>query len=92
MAAVAGLLLVPALLWGIDWLLQMPAPAAPGRLLSGYREFFGSLDEAVTWLWLLSPYLLFLLMRWLFRGTHPSRRQFQFPVTGTPSPPQALGC
>lgn len=70
-AAVAGLLLVPALLWGIDWLLEMPAPAAPGRLLSGYREFYGTLDETVTWLWLLSPYLLFLLMRLLFRGARP---------------------
>ena len=68
MAAVAGLLLVPALLWGINWFLEMPAPAAPGLLLSGYREFYGALDETVTWLWLLSPYLLLLLMRLLFRG------------------------
>lgn len=73
-AAVIGLLLVPALLWGVDWLLQLPAAAAPGRLLSGYREYYGALDEALTWLWVLSPYLLFTLMRLLFRDRRPNHR------------------
>lgn len=70
-AAMAGMLLMPALLWAIDWLLQLPATAAPGRLLSGYREYYGALDEAVTWLWVLTPYSLFTLMRLLFRGRRP---------------------
>lgn len=66
-AAVFALLLVPALLWGIDWLLGMQAPDGPGSVLAGYREFYAAAGETVTWLWLLSPYLLFLLMRLLIR-------------------------
>ena len=65
-AVVSGLLLVPLLLWGIDWLLGIPAAGDSGRLLSGYRDFYGALDDVVTWLWVLSPYVLFLLMRRLF--------------------------
>lgn len=65
-AVVFGLLLMPMLLWGIDWLLGMSAPGDSGRLLAGYRKFYGALDQVATWLWLLSPYVLFLFMRLLF--------------------------
>jgi ankyrin repeat protein len=41
------------------------------QLLSGYQKFYGALDEPVTWLWVLSPYFLFLLMRHLFNRMRP---------------------
>lgn len=67
---VLGLLLMPMLLWGIDELLGVPMPGGTGRLLSAYADFYGALDETVTWLWLLSPYALFLFLRLLFRSSH----------------------
>lgn len=70
-AVMFGLLFVPAVLWGIDALLGVGTPAGPGHLLSGYRNFYGALDETVTWLWLLSPYFLFLVMRLLHNSSRP---------------------
>ena len=65
--AVPGLLLVPLLLWGTDMLPGTPVADDSGRLLDVYRQFYGAVDEVATWLWLLSPYVLFLFIRQLMR-------------------------
>lgn len=59
-----GCLLVPGILWSANVLL---AHYLTGKqtvsLTDYYQQFYSRLDSPITWLWILSPYLIFLLTR-----------------------------
>ena len=61
---IVGGLFVPGILWSVNELL---ARYLTGKqtvsLMDYYQQFYSRLDSPVTWLWILSPYLLFLLTR-----------------------------
>ena len=61
---IAGFLFVPGILWGINELLARYYTG--GNTLSivdYYAQFYSRLNSPVSWLWILSPYLIFLLTR-----------------------------
>jgi len=61
---IVGGLFVPGILWSVNELL---AHHLTGRqtlsLMDYYQQFYSRLDSPITWLWILSPYLIFLLTR-----------------------------
>ena len=59
-----GLLFVPGILWAIDELLSRYYTGNKTELFTDYYlQFYSRLDSPVTWLWVVSPYLIFLLVR-----------------------------
>lgn len=59
-----GLLFVPGILWGIKELLARYGTGSNTLAVTDYYlQFYSQLDSPVTWLWVLSPYLIFLLFR-----------------------------
>ena len=59
-----GLLFVPGILWAIDELLARYYTGNKTELFTDYYlQFYSRLDSPVTWLWVVSPYLIFLLVR-----------------------------
>ena len=59
-----GCLLVPAILWSANELLaRYLTNHLTVSLTDYYQQFYSRLDSPVTWLWILSPYLIFLLTR-----------------------------
>lgn len=59
-----GLVFVPGILWAIDELLASYYTGNKTVLLTDYYlQFYSRLDGLVTWLWVVSPYLIFLLVR-----------------------------
>lgn len=61
---IVGGLFVPGILWSVNELLarHLTGTQTP-PLLDYYQQFYSRLDSPITWLWILSPYLLFLLTR-----------------------------
>ena len=59
-----GIVFVPGILWSVNELharyLTGNTSASPGEY---YLRFYSQLDNPITWLWLASPYLVFLLVR-----------------------------
>jgi hypothetical protein len=59
-----GMVFVPGILWSVNELqahyMTSNSSASPGEY---YLQFYSQPDNPVTWLWLASPYLLFLLTR-----------------------------
>ncbi|MGB5718222.1 MAG: ankyrin repeat domain-containing protein [Gammaproteobacteria bacterium] len=61
---IAGCLLVPGILWSLNELLaRYLTDTQTVSLMDYYLQFYSRLDSPLTWLWLLLPYLLFLLTR-----------------------------
>ncbi|MGB5179051.1 MAG: ankyrin repeat domain-containing protein [Gammaproteobacteria bacterium] len=61
---IVGCLLVPGILWSLNELLaRYLAVKQTVSLMDYYLQFYSRLDSPLTWLWVLSPYLLFLLTR-----------------------------
>jgi hypothetical protein len=62
--ALFGFVFVPGILWGINELLaQYFTGSNTLSLADYYAQFYSRLDSPVTWLWIASPYLIFLLTR-----------------------------
>jgi hypothetical protein len=60
----AGILLVPGFLWAVRQpFMTDPAAISLEALTTGYREMFARLDMITNWLWFLSPYVLFVVVR-----------------------------
>lgn len=61
---IVGCLFVPGILWSVNELL---ARYLTGKqtvpLIDYYQQFYSHPESPVTWLWILSPYLIFLLTR-----------------------------
>jgi len=59
-----GFLFVPGILWSVSELYaRYFTGKANASVTQYYQQFYGHLDSPVTWLWLASPYLIFLLVR-----------------------------
>jgi hypothetical protein len=59
-----GFLFVPGILWACRELIAMYFTGTHGVSLSDtYVQFYSRLDSPVTWMWVLSPYMVFLLVR-----------------------------
>ncbi|MEN8207109.1 MAG: ankyrin repeat domain-containing protein [Pseudomonadota bacterium] len=59
-----GLLFVPGILRGINELLARYYTGSNTLSVTDYYlQFYSRLDSPVTWLWVVSPYLIFLLIR-----------------------------
>ena len=59
-----GLVFVPGILWAINELLARYYTGNSTVLPADYYlQFYSRLDSPVTWLWVASPYLIFLLVR-----------------------------
>ena len=59
-----GLLFVPGILWGINELLARYYTGSNTlSIVDYYTQFYSRLDSPVTWLWVVLPYLIFLLTR-----------------------------
>ena len=59
-----GFLFVPGILWSVRELFARYLTGEAGVSVTDYYlQFYGQLDNPVTWLWLASPYLVFLLVR-----------------------------
>jgi len=62
--AIFGFVFVPGILWGINELLaRYYTGSSTLSLADYYTQFYSRLDSPLTWLWIASPYLLFLLTR-----------------------------
>jgi len=59
-----GVLFVPGILWSVSELFTRYLTGGVNASLTVYyQQFYGHIDKPVTWLWLASPYLVFLLVR-----------------------------
>jgi Ankyrin repeats (3 copies)/Ankyrin repeat len=59
-----GFIFIPGILWSVNELLaRYLAGKQTVSLMDYYLQFYSRLDNPLTWLWVLSPYLLFLLTR-----------------------------
>jgi len=59
-----GFLFVPGILWSFSELLTRYLTGGINTTLAEYyQQFYEHLDNPVNWLWLMSPYLIFLLVR-----------------------------
>jgi hypothetical protein len=59
-----GFLFVPGILWGFNELLaRYNTGSNTLSIIEYYTQFYSRLDSPVTWLWVASPYLIFLLTR-----------------------------
>lgn len=59
-----GLIFVPGILWAINELFARYYTGNKTVLLTDYYlQFYSRLDSLVTWFWIVSPYLIFLLVR-----------------------------
>ena len=62
--AIFGFLFVPGILWGLNELLARYYTGSTTLTITGYyMQFYSRLDSPLTWLWIMSPYLIFLLTR-----------------------------
>ena len=61
---IVGCLFVPGILWSVNELLARYLTAKQTvPLIDYYLQFYSRPENPVTWLWVLSPYLIFLLTR-----------------------------
>lgn len=59
-----GILFVPGILWSVSELFTRYLTGGVNASLADYyQQFYEHLDNPVNWLWLMSPYLIFLLVR-----------------------------
>jgi hypothetical protein len=59
-----GFVFIPGILWSVNELLaRYLAGKQTVSLMDFYLQFYSRLDSPLTWLWVLSPYSLFLLTR-----------------------------
>lgn len=68
---VLGAVLVPGLFWLWSEYPFELANFSTGRLVPHYLDFFASLDRPIPWLWLLTPYFIYLLRRALRANQSP---------------------
>jgi len=61
---IVGCLFVPGILWSVNELLARYLTGGQTvPLMDYYQQFYSRPDSPITWLWILSPYLIFLLTR-----------------------------
>ena len=62
--AIVGCLFVPGILWSLNELLaRYLTDGQTVSLMDYYQQFYSRPASPITWLWILSPYLIFLLSR-----------------------------
>ena len=61
---IVGCLFVPGILWSVNELFARYLTGKQSvSLIDYYQQFYSRPESPITWLWILSPYLIFLLTR-----------------------------